>query len=343
MSFSHHRGDHQHPHFRRQFLRKGFFFLGSLAATSAAPAADKTTEHDTGTDGQPRFEGAPSGPPQQQTSAGPNHVPSAKLPYRVFDAHLHCPNDAARNGIILTRRQDVWQLYPVTPTFAEFVAYLDQTGVQRGIINSVRSQEALTAADFIAGNREVARYVEKSKGRFVGACVVNPLFIDEALKEIEYCKKQLGFNWVGELCNYVVPYKYTIEEFELLVEQVTKLNMVLHVHATTEEMHYIIQKFPRATIVFPQFDDGGPFPRIELVAAHSNTYLETSGDGHDRVGILEYAVKAIGEDRILFGSDFTMNCPTTVLGRIQNAFLTDEQKQKILAGNLEALLKKVSS
>jgi predicted TIM-barrel fold metal-dependent hydrolase len=140
-----------------------------------------------------------------------------------------------------------------------------------------------------------------------------------------------------------VPYKYTIEEFELPVEQVEKLNMVLDVHASTEEMHYVIHKFPRATIVFPQFDDGGPFPRIELVAAHPNTYIDTSGDGHDRVGILECAVKTVGEDRILFGSDFSYNCPATVIGRIQNAFLTEEQKQKILSGNLEALLKKVSS
>jgi hypothetical protein len=32
-----------------------------------------------------------------------------------------------------------------------------------------------------------------------------------------------------------------------------------------------------------------------------------------------------------------------VLGRIENAFLTEEQKRKILAANLEALLKKVGA
>jgi hypothetical protein len=30
----------------------------------------------------------------------------------------------------------------------------------------------------------MARHVEKSKGRYLGACVVNPLFIDEALREM---------------------------------------------------------------------------------------------------------------------------------------------------------------
>lgn len=45
----------------------------------------------------------------------------------------------------------------VTRNFEEFVAYLDRTGVQRGIINSQRSQLKGTPAEFIAGNREVAR------------------------------------------------------------------------------------------------------------------------------------------------------------------------------------------
>jgi predicted TIM-barrel fold metal-dependent hydrolase len=150
----------------------------------------------------------------------------------------------------------------------------------------------------------------------------------------------LGFNWVGELCNYAVPYDYTTKEFELLVEQVTKLNMVLDVHTKLEEMHYVIQNFPRASIVFPHFDgESGPFPRIELVAAHANTYIDTSGDRHDRVGLLEYAVKTLGEDRILFGSDFSLDCPATVTARIRSAFLTDQQKQKILSGTLEKISK----
>jgi predicted TIM-barrel fold metal-dependent hydrolase len=334
MSIFHHGHDHLHPHPRRQFLRKSFFFLSTLATSSSSNAVKIG-------DGQDKTEGADGHSHRAQVekptvSSASDLEPRQTLPLHVFDAHLHCPSDESIG--------ETWQWYPVTKTFAEFVAYLDRTGVQRGIINSQRCQQAKSPAEFIAGNREVARYVEKYKGRFLGACVVNPLFIDEALKEIEYCKKELGFNWVGELCNYTVPYEYTINEFELLVEQVSKLNMVLDVHTEVDEMHYIIQQFPQATIVFPHFgDDKQIFCRIELVAAHPNTYIDTSAYGIDRAGMLEYAVKTVGEDRILFGSDFSINCPATVTGRIQSAFLTDEQKQKILSGNLEALLKKVSA
>jgi predicted TIM-barrel fold metal-dependent hydrolase len=57
--------------------------------------------------------------------------------------------------------------------------------------------------------------------------------------------------------------------------------------------------------------------------------------------MLEYAVKTIGPDRVLFGSDFSINCPATVIARIENAFISEEQKIKILSGNLQALLKKI--
>ena len=63
--------------------------------------------------------------------------------------------------------------------------------------------------------------------------------------------------------------------------------------------------------------------------------------GHDRVGMLEYAVDRIGPDRVLFGSDFSINDPSTVIARIEHSFLAEEQKKKVLSENLQALLKRV--
>jgi predicted TIM-barrel fold metal-dependent hydrolase len=85
------------------------------------------------------------------------------------------------------------------------------------------------------------------------------------------------------------------------------------------------------------------FKRIDLVAKNKNCYLDTSGYGHDRMGMLEYAVDTIGPDRVLFGSDFSINDPSTVIARIEHSFLSEEQKKKVLAENLQALLKRVQS
>jgi predicted TIM-barrel fold metal-dependent hydrolase len=311
---------HSHPHHFRppEINRRAFVFFGMLA-----PAAFSASKRPSG--------GTP--PLAQPERSAPRRARTRKTKYKVFDAHLHCPSDAG----------EVWQWHPVTRTFDEFASYLDRTGVQRGIINSVRCQMAKDAAGFIEGNREVARHVEQSKGRFLGACVVNPLFIDEALRNMEDCRKKYGMVWVGELCNYTVPYQYTIKEFELLVEQAVKLNMVLDVHTNLREMEYVIEKFPQATIVFPHFGDQEHiFRRIELIAKHPNCYADIAGAGHERVGMLEYAIQNIGAERVLFGSDFSINDPSEVIARVENSFLTEDQKKAVLSGNLERLLNKVT-
>jgi predicted TIM-barrel fold metal-dependent hydrolase len=164
---------------------------------------------------------------------------------------------------------------------------------------------------------------------------------------MEECRRRLGMVWMGELCNYLAGFEYSIPQFERLVEQAVKLRMILQLHTEGDEMKYIMEKFPSATLVFAHFGDDKEyehiFRRIDLVAAHTNCYLDTSGYGHDRVGVLEYAVAKIGPDRILFGSDFTVNDPSTVIARIDNAEITVEQKEKILWRNLEGLLAKAQA
>ena len=259
--------------------------------------------------------------------AGPRRRP-------IFDAHLHCPSADGQ----------VWQWHRVTRDFDDFVVYLARTGVERGVINDVRSQDAKDAAGFIAGNREVARLAEKHKGRLQPACIVNPPYIDESLREMEECRKQLGMLWIAELCNYVTPYEYSIKQFALLVEQAIRLRMVLHLHTEGDEMHYIMKKFPAATgpVCAPRRRQG----IRACLPAHrpgGSTSKLLSGYRHDRVGVLEYAVQQIGPDRILFGSDFSINDPGSVIARIDNALITPEQKKKILWRNLEALLAKVGA
>jgi predicted TIM-barrel fold metal-dependent hydrolase len=248
----------------------------------------------------------------------------------IFDAHLHIPSDNGENF--------QWSL--VTRNMQEFVAYLDKCGVRRGVISSSWSNKAKSPDDYRNGNREVAKYVDRYRGRFRGSCVITPFRIDEALREIEECHQQFGFIWLGECCNYMTGYQYDTPQWAEVMKLATKLNMVVQIHATTREMRYLTENFPETTIVFPHLGSNREdiFARIEMVAKNKNTYIELSGSGIERVGILEKAVKEIGADRVLYGSDFTINEPSAVIARVKNAFLTAEDREKILFRNVERLL-----
>ena len=248
----------------------------------------------------------------------------------IFDAHLHIPSDNGENF--------QWNL--VTRNMAEFVAYLDKCGVRRGVISSSWSNKAQSPDDYRNGNREVAKYVDRYKGRFRGSCVITPFRIDDALREIEECHRQFGFVWLGEFCNYMTGYKYETPEWTEVMKLAAKLNLIVQIHTTTREMRYLAENFPENTIVFPHLGAAREdiFARIEIVAKHKNTCIELSGSGIERVGILERAVKEIGADRVLYGSDFTINEPSAVIARVRNAFLTPEDREKILFRNVERLL-----
>ena len=248
----------------------------------------------------------------------------------IFDAHLHIPSDNGEN----------FQWYQVTRNMPEFVAYLDRCGVQRGVISSSWSNKAQTPEDYRQGNREVAKYVEKYKGRFRGSCVITPFRIDQALREIERCVKEYGFRWLGEFCNYMTGYKYDTPEWAEIMKLAAKLDVVIQIHTNAQEMRQLAGSFPENTIVFPHF--GGNLKdisaRFEIVATHPNCYMDLSGSGIERVGILEKAVKEIGSGRLLYGSDFTINEPSAVIARVKNAFLTAQDREKILFRNVERLL-----
>lgn len=249
---------------------------------------------------------------------------------RIFDAHLHIPSDNGEN----------FQWHLITRNMKDFVDYLDRCGVRRGVISSSWSNKAQTPEDYRQGNREVVKYAEQYQGRFRGSCVITPFRIDEALREIEECHKQFGFVWLGEFCNYMTGYRYDTPQWAQVMELATDLNLVMQIHATTEEMKYLVENFPRTTIVFPHLGRSKEdiFARIEIVAKHKNTYIDLSGSGIERVGILEKAVKEIGAPRVLYGSDFTINEPSGVIARVDNAFLTPEERELILFRNVEHLL-----
>lgn len=248
----------------------------------------------------------------------------------IFDAHLHIPSDNGENF--------QWSL--VTRNMSEFVAYLDKCGVKRGVISSSWSNKAQTPDDYRQGNREVAKYVDRYRGRFRGSCVITPFRIDEALREIEECSQQHGFVWLGEFCNYMTGYRYDTPEWTEVMKLATRLNLIVQIHTNTREMQYLAENFPETTIVFPHLGGNRDdiFARIAIVAKHNNTYIDLSGSGIERVGILEHAVKQIGADRVLYGSDFTINEPSAVIMRVRNAFLSPDDREKILFRNVERLL-----
>ena len=98
------------------------------------------------------------------------------------------------------------------------------------------------------------------------------------------------------------------------------------------------------------------YPSVKLILAHSggrcggiraaaalgqkypNVYVDIAGDIWPN-GFLEFIARAIGAERILFGSDYTMMDQELMLGVVVGASLSIPEKENILYNNAKALFR----
>jgi len=250
----------------------------------------------------------------------------------VFDCHVHLPSPGL---------QYTWEWQPHTADIPQAILYLQHCGIDRILANSVRGEIARTVNEMVAGNDEVARAVNSYPDFIIPACLINTNFPEAALKELERCRNECGMVWVGELCGYTGGYAYNTPAFSDLVRLATKLDMVVHIHNDDiDDMERLCRSFPGTTFVLAHLGDEPEqvTRRIGLAARYPNLYLDICGNGFERMGVLEYAVRVAGPERVLFGSDFTINDPSGVKARIEHSDLDEPTRRKILGGNLVRLL-----
>lgn len=250
----------------------------------------------------------------------------------IFDCHVHLPSP----GLKFT-----WEWEPLTPDIPAAVRYMKKCGIDLILANSVRGEIARTPQEMIAANDEIAQAARDFPDYIVPACLINTNFPEESLRELERCRKELNIAWIGELCGYAGGYTYDTEAFGKAISLAAKLDMVVHLHSSDADMERLCKEFPTATFVLAHLGDNPreTRQRIGLTAQYPNLYLDICGNGFQRMGVLENAINTAGPDRVLFGSDFTINDPAGVIARIQVANFDEQTRAKVLGGNLSRLLR----
>jgi predicted TIM-barrel fold metal-dependent hydrolase len=251
---------------------------------------------------------------------------------QIFDCHVHLPSPEL--GIALE-----WSNQ--TPDLKKAVEYLRSCGVDRIVASSARGTLAKTADEIAAGNNEVIQAAGIFPGFIIPACLINTNFPAASLDEIVRCHDEYQIAWLGEVTGYLSGFSYQTAAFSEAIRLATQLNMVVQIHNDdAADMERLCRQFPDTTFVLAHLGDSPEEvkARIGLAERYPNLYLDICGHGYQRMGILELAVQIAGPDRVLFGSDFTINDPSGVISRIEKADFDEETKSKILGGNLVRLL-----
>ena len=187
--------------------------------------------------------------------------------------------------------------------------------------------------------------IRRFPGRVLGYCYVNPGYTREAIEEIRRYVGDYGFIGV-KLYNehfaddpVVFPIVETAQELGVPI-----LHHAGHAHFFNQEQPHISdgarlaalgRRYPEATLICAHIGGGGDWEwTIKSLRHARNVFLDTSGSVIDE-GMVDMAVRVLGVDRILFGTDTYM---TAGVGKVRAASLTEDERQKVLGGNMARIL-----
>lgn len=245
---------------------------------------------------------------------------------------LHCHLATARGSTPAQRLEDL-------------IRYGDRLGVSRYCVYmGMQFVHEPTPAVFRQQNDELLAALARWSDRALGFVYVNPNFLQESLDEINRCiadGPMVGIKlWVAA--------RATAPPLDPIVARAAELKAVVFQHtwlkvmgnrrgeSTPMDVAELAARHPTATIICGH--SGGDWEQgLRAIRAAPNVYADLAG-GDPVAGITEMAVRELGADRVVYGSDAGGRSFASQLAKVYGADVSEEARRKILAGNLKRLL-----
>jgi predicted TIM-barrel fold metal-dependent hydrolase len=165
--------------------------------------------------------------------------------------------------------------------------------------------------------------------------------VDKSKKEIDRAIS-LGINLIGELVPYHYSWRYSDEGFSEILDYAEGKGLVFSLHTNFDEidtMGKLAKEHPGITFVFAHPGEILQIKKhIEIMKDTPNVYLDLSGTGLFRYGMLKRLVLEVGADRILFGTDYPICNPGMYVGGVDYEDISEEEKDLIFSKNAKRIL-----
>lgn len=191
-------------------------------------------------------------------------------------------------------------------------------------------------------NRRALQLKEELGDYYTPGFHVHPGYVKESCEEIAFMHDK-GVRLVGELVPYMHGWKdYSNRDFAEILDTIEQYDMIVSYHTVLdeqEEMEKMIATHPKITFVAAHpGEKEGFIQHIERMKKYKNAYLDISGTGLFRYGMLAYGVKEIGAERILFGTDYPICNPLMYVQAVMQEPVTDRDREYIFNRNARRLL-----
>jgi predicted TIM-barrel fold metal-dependent hydrolase len=225
-------------------------------------------------------------------------------------------------------------------SFEETLDAADEAGIDKLCVSAVDS----LIFDLESGNESVYRIMKKYPSRVIGfASIPSPHFGRKGLEHLQRAVEVHGVAGIGEL-ETNSSYEIDIPQWIAVLEKAAELKVPVLVHAPPLPCVRAAERVPEATILLAHIGTGNGLTitewidSIEMAKRHPNIYIETS-TSITSYGQIEMAVRELGPERVVFGSDSPMLDPSVQKAKITGADIPAEIQAKILGQNMARILK----
>lgn len=251
--------------------------------------------------------------------------------FRIWDVHSHLHSVP---GATPEERIEV------------LVRCADRLGIERLILSQGYSAQLHpTPEQLREENDRVLRAVRRFPDRAYGSVYLSPSFVDFSLREFDRCVRDGPMIGIGELeadkrCN--------APELDAFVERAISMKTPILQHtwlkiggnepgeSTPYDLVELAKRHPQANFICAH--TGGDWERgIRIIRDTRNISAGVAGFDPTS-GVLEMAVRELGPERVVYGSDVGGRSFASQLAKVMGADIPDSAKELVLGGNLRRLL-----
>lgn len=249
---------------------------------------------------------------------------------RIWDAHTHLSGVPGR-----TPEERMEQL----------LGFADRLGIERlCVFMGMTWSYDPSPEEMRKQNDEVLAALKRWHERAFGFVYLNPNHVEASLAELDRCVRDgpmVGVKlWVARHCNTpeLDPIVERAGELKALVLQHTYIKATgnLPGESTPMELAELARRHPQVPLVCAH--TGGDWEQgIRAIRGCRNVYAELCGSD-PTAGFTEMAVRELGAERVLYGSDAGGRSFASQLGKVVGAEIPEPAKRLILGENLKRLL-----
>lgn len=203
----------------------------------------------------------------------------------------------------------------------------------------------LNGIDTTVLNNQVYACMKKYPHRIMGYAYINPRD-PNAVNEVNRCLGKLHMQGVKFHSWKHGYFPDNNQNLDAVVDAIESYDVPILTHTGTaplslpQQWAMVAKRHPKVKFVFAHIGylDYG-YGCIECTKDLENVYVDTAGQVE--VPVLEKALHDLGEDRIIFGSDWPYKYIGSEIEKFKVLNLTKEQKQKIFHDNAKKILKLV--